>query len=249
MNFTQTTSDPLVLLPKHDRMTMLDLLFGYEAKRKRLLKRAPEGVLKDFLSQPFPARNLPVDETPILAVDFETTGLDPNKDEILSVGDIIVENNEIRIGSAYHRIICTDSDLTEDNVVIHQITDDVKTQGETLQSVIENLLQSLAGKAMLVHFGRVERTFLEAACKKLYGMAPVFPIIDTLVLAKRRLDMRSVPYDPSELRLFNLRDRYGLPRYSAHNALSDALATAELFFAEVEHMNRKRSPPLKTVLA
>ena len=39
-----------------------------------------------------------------------------------------------------------------------------------------------------------------------------------------------------DLRLFNLRPRYNLPRYKAHNALSDAIATAELFMALAAEM-------------
>jgi DNA polymerase-3 subunit epsilon len=68
------------------------------------------------------------------------------------------------------------------------------------------------------------------------------------MLAKRRMDMKSAGYDPSELRLSNLRESAKLPRYCAHNALTDALATAELLFAEVALMNHKTSPPLKNLI-
>ncbi|MFK5985497.1 MAG: exonuclease domain-containing protein [Pseudomonadota bacterium] len=227
---------------------MFDNFFGYEAKRKRLLKKAPEGPIKDFLSIPFPSPKTPIDETPILAVDFETTGLKPNKDEILSIGFISIEFNEILLSSAYHQVICTNGKLDEENVVIHHITDDVKSQGEPLHVVVEKLLKDLAGKVMLVHFAYIEKHFLEQACKKLYGMAPIFPIIDTLVIAKRRLERYSGSFSPAALRLFNLRFQHQLPQYKAHNALSDALATAELFLAEIEIKCLSKSPPLKALL-
>lgn len=227
---------------------MLDYYFGCESKRKRLLKKAPEGALKEFLSIPFPDIKESIENTPILAVDFETTGLDPMQDQILSIGYIGIEDNEIKLATGCHKIIKTQGNLNEDNVVIHQITDDAKSRGEILQAAVEDLLIALAGKVMLVHFATIEKHFLTAACKQLYGIAPVFPIIDTLMLAKRRHDRRSAAYDPSELRLSNLREKYLLPRYNAHNALSDALATAELFFAEISAMNDKRSPPLKSIL-
>ena len=41
---------------------------------------------------------------------------------------------------------------------------------------------------------------------------------------------------PGNLRLFNLRPHFGLPQYKAHNALYDALATAELFLAMAAEM-------------
>lgn len=227
---------------------MLSQLFGLDAKRKRLLRKAPEGPLKEFLSVPFPDPETPIDETPILAVDFETTGLDPLNDQMLSVGSIDMINNEIVLASTYHQVIKTKGELKEENVIIHQITDDAKAQGDELESVVADLLKLLTGKVMLVHFARIEKNFLQRACKKIYGVAPIFPIIDTLVIAKRRLDKRGLPYQPAELRLSNLRDWHELPHHYAHNALNDALATAELLMAEVELMDSKGSPPLKSLL-
>jgi DNA polymerase-3 subunit epsilon len=189
-----------------------------------------------------------IENTPILAVDFETTGLNPKKDQILSIGFVAIENNAVKLSTAYHKVIKTKGKLDETNVVIHSITDDHKSQGESLQKVVEDLLLALAGKVMLVHFANIEKNFLTKACQQLYGVAPVFPMIDTLMLAKRRLDRSPTPYNASELRLFTLRERHLLPRYSAHNALLDALATAELFFAEVATMSDKQSLRLKSVL-
>jgi DNA polymerase-3 subunit epsilon len=44
-------------------------------------------------------------------------------------------------------------------------------------------------------------------------------------------------YDPSELRLTALRVKYGLPNHYAHNALNDAIATAELLLAQISERN------------
>lgn len=208
-------------------------LLGYEAQRKRMLKKAPDGPLRDFLSVPFPPLYTPFDQIPILAVDFETTGLDAIADKLLSVGCVDLIDNQIKLASSYHQIINTKGRLKADNVTIHQITDDQKDQGQPLAEVIEQLLKRLAGKVMLVHFSRIERQFLQQACIELYGMAPPFPMIDTLVVAKKRLDKRDVAYDPSELRLSALRNKYGFPDHYAHNALNDAIATAELLLAQV----------------
>lgn len=207
-------------------------LNGYEVQRKRLLTKAPEGPLKDFLSVPFPKPDTAIAQCRILSVDFETTGLNAQQDKLLSVGFVELANNQISLASCYHQVIKTQGELTASNVVIHQITDDIKDQGESLAYVVEKLLAALAGKVMLVHFSRIEKQFLTQACLELYGLAPVFPIIDTLVLIKNRFDKHHTPYDPSTLRLSNLRDYYQLPQHFAHNALSDAIATAELLLAE-----------------
>ena len=216
-------------------------LVGYEAQRKRMLKRAPEGPLRNFLSVPFPALHTPFDQIPILSVDFETTGLDAIQDKLLSVGCVELNHSQIKLGTSYHQIIQTEGSLKADNVTIHQITDDQKDQGNPLAEVIEQLLERLAGKVMLVHFARIERQFLRQACLELYGMAPPFPMIDTLVVAKKILDKRDVAYDPSELRLTALRAKYGLPEHYAHNALNDAIATAELLLAQLSERDKDTS--------
>jgi DNA polymerase-3 subunit epsilon len=226
----------------------INFIAGYEAKRKRLLKKAPDGPLKDFLTVPFPALDTPIHELPILAVDFETTGLDAKVDKLLSVGFVTMAKEQIKLSSCYHQIIKTTTRLEESNVIIHQITDEQKELGQPLDLVVKKLLQALAGKVMLVHFARIERQFLQQACLELYGLAPDFPIIDTLVIAKRQLDKRDVSYDPSELRLSKLRQKYQLPDHHGHNALNDAIATAELLLAQVHSKTKMENIQLKDIL-
>ena len=169
-------------------MNLIQSFFSLEARRKRLLTKAPEGALKQYLSVPIMDLDKPIIESDILAVDFETTGLDAKQDDILSIGYVELAGNHIRLDSCYHQIVAAHRELDADNVMIHTITDQEKAGGRPLASVVEDLLTALAGKTMLVHYAQIEKTFLEQACIKLYGMAPVFPVIDTLALAKKRHD-------------------------------------------------------------
>lgn len=228
--------------------TLINYLVGHETKRKKLLKKVPKGPLHDFLSVPFPALDTPLGKLPILAVDFETTGLDAKADKLLSVGFVSLEQEQIKLNSSYHQIIKTKTQLEESNVIIHQITDDQKDQGQPLHTVVEQLLKALTGKVMLVHFARIERQFLQQACLELYGFMPDFPMIDTLVVAKRQLDKRDIAYDPSELRLSNLRHQYQLPDHHGHNALNDAIATAELLLAQMANKTSTDKVLLKDII-
>ena len=229
-------------------MNLIQYFFSLETQRKRLLTKAPEGPLKLYLSVPIINLEQPIMNSDILAVDFETTGLNAKQDNILSIGYVELAGSKIRLDSCYHQIVAAHCELEDDNVTIHNITDKEKASGRPLASVVEDLLAALAGKTMLVHYAQIEKTFLEQACIKLYGMAPIFPVIDTLALAKKRHDRCSQAYAPSRLHLSNLREEYGLPRYSAHNALNDAIATAELFMAKVQHSELKGHTKLKSLI-
>lgn len=222
----------------------LNRLFGYEARRVRLLKKVPKGALYDFLSVPFPSEETCLADLPILSVDFETTGLNAITDKLLSVGFVCIDKRQIKLSSCYHQIINTKHRLDADNVIIHQITDHQKSQGEPLRVVVEALLKALAGKVMLVHFSRIEKQFLRQACLELYGVSPPLMLLDTLAMAKRKLDQRDIAYDPQDLRLSALRHKHNLPNHFAHNALNDAIATAELLLA----LQKSKSIKLKDLL-
>ncbi len=219
---------------------MLTKLFGKDYQRRRALAKATPGVLQDFLSQPFPEKSAACCDLPIVSVDLETTGLNPAKDDILSVGLVEIQCSRVKLNTAWHQIISVDRDIPAESAVIHQITDDAAAEGKPLEEVLPELLNRLKGKVMLVHYSHIEQNFIDAACKRLYGTRFVIPIIDTLVLGQRVFERRNHTIQPGDLRLFNLRPRYNLPQYKSHNALNDAIATAELFLAMMAEMAPER---------
>ncbi|TDA74648.1 3'-5' exonuclease, partial [Halomonas marinisediminis] len=52
---------------------------------------------------------------------------------------------------------------------------------------------------------------------------------------------------PASVRLGQSRERYGLPAYQPHHALTDALATAELLQAQIQYYFQEEMP-LSTVM-
>ena len=207
-----------------------------DRKRRRLLRRVPTGPLRDYLSIPLADPLTRISDTQFLAVDFETTGFDPVKDDILSIGFVKIDGLAISLRSASHDVIRVKTDLNASGVVIHKITDTEKNQGVPAEAAIRHLLENLQGRVLLAHFTRTELGFLEATCKKLYGHAPPVRSIDTLQLAARLFRQSPEKLTRHHLRLFNLRKYYKLPEYEAHNAFLDALSAAELFLAQVNRL-------------
>ena len=215
---------------------VLQHFLSKETLRKRALARTESDVMRNYLSTPFTDRSIDWRETKIVALDLETTGLNPKKDSILSFGLIELEHNSIHLNSAWHEIVQTKDQIPESSAVIHNITDDDSAAGKPLEVLLPTLLQRLAGCVILVHYKNIEQNFIDAACRRLYGTPFIIPIIDTLPIAQRLLELRNHTIQPGNLRLFNLRQHFGLPQYKAHNALYDALATAELFLAMASEM-------------
>lgn len=207
-----------------------------DLRRRWALRKAPAGPMRDYLETPFPSPSTDIREVALLAIDLETTGLDPKRDDILSVGYVAMQGSRIALGSARHRLVRTARAIPEASAIIHQITDDQAAQGGLLDDVLAELLQALAGKVMIAHHASVEKGFLGDACQRVYDVGLAVPVIDTQALAKRTFERRHIAFKSSDLRLHALSERFNLPRYGAHNALSDALAAAELFLAQASHL-------------
>lgn len=228
---------------------MLGRILGKNYQRKRALASVRPGPMADYLAAEHPDRRSDCRDIEIVAIDLETTGLDPKKDAILSIGLVHIDRWGIKLGTAWHAIVSIDTAIPGESAVIHHITDDQAAAGTPLDELLPEVLSRLAGKPMVVHYSPIEQNFLDAACRKLYGAPFVVPIIDTLEIGQRVFERRNHLIQPGDLRLFNLRPRYNLPQYKAHNALSDALATAELFLAMADNLYPEQRCPLGEFLS
>lgn len=200
--------------------------------RRHLLARAPDGPLRNYLTTPFPAPETPGCAAPYLALDLETTGCDPEHDEIVSFGWVCMNGDRIDLASARHRIVQLRGAMSSESAVIHRISDDDCAGGGSLESVLGELLAALAGRVMIAHRAQTELGFIGRACERIYGSGILILAVDTLQIAIAAEQRKGQPLRRNGLRLHALREKYKLPRYRAHNALSDALATAELFLAQ-----------------
>jgi DNA polymerase-3 subunit epsilon len=217
-------------------------------QRRWLARRAPPGALRDYLAHPFPRPRSDYREVDYLALDLETTGLDPRHDLILSVGYVTLHGMSIDLSTTQHRVVRIDRSIPESSAIIHQITDDQSARGEELGEVLSELLGVLAGKVLIAHHATIEERFLATACRQLWHCGLPLRVIDTQALALQTFERRQIPFKVSDLRLHSLGHRYNLPRYGAHNALSDALAAAELFLAQAAHRNDGRGVRLAEFL-
>ncbi|MEB4590393.1 exonuclease domain-containing protein [Candidatus Thiothrix sp. Deng01] len=213
--------------------------FSLEAQKQRLLPKVGHPVARRYLETPFADKKTPVEDLEYLVLDFETTGLDARKDAILSMGYTEIRQGRVQMGSCVHRIIKLNITLPPETVVVHKITDDRMSQGIHLHDALHELVERMTGKVLIAHFEHIERTFLQAAMERVYGCKMPLQILDTLEIEKRKREQLQQVIIPRQFRLGNLRQAYNLPRYGAHNALQDAIATAELFLAEMTYIQKE----------
>lgn len=233
-------------------MGLLDRLRRSPARAREVLQAAG-GPVSAYAATPPPDRDTPLADLALLALDFETSGFDPRRDHLLSVGYVPVDGRTITLGGArhYHVRPPAGSNGVGQSATIHGLTDDAVADGVDAVEALHDVATALAGRALLVHFAQVETTFLARICRAAYGVDLPLTVVDTMELARRMLPGGPFEDPPrGALRLWGARAAYGLPVYAAHNALLDALSCAELYLAQTSELTADGAPlSLKHVTA
>jgi DNA polymerase-3 subunit epsilon len=181
-------------------------------------------------------RSPPWDSATYWALDLETGGLNPGTDAILAVGMVPIRAGTIRLGESYATLVRPEGGRGIDprSVQAHQLVWGEVKEAPPLDAVLPEIEKRLREGIMLVHHWPLDVGFLKLAFRSRGRMWPSPPIVDTVDLLvrakeKSRFIQPNALDDIPVLNLGKARREYGLPDYAAHDALTDAVAAAELF--------------------
>lgn len=230
-----------------DRNTPETGSIDWKGRFEALARQANDPRLRAYYEAGMVSGQTPIKDVPLMAMDVETTGLNPSKDGIVSIGMLPMTLRMIESSKAQHWIVQPHVPLADESVTLHGITHSQIENAPELLEVLGPLLQAIAGHVLVVHCRAIERNFLNNALNRLIHEPIEMPMIDTMELEARlyrnrrpagnwwqRL-FRKETTKPVSIRLADSRRRYGLPFYKPHNAVTDALATAELLQAQIAH--------------
>jgi DNA polymerase-3 subunit epsilon len=183
------------------------------------------------------------------ALDLETSGLRPSSDHVLSVGLVPIRAGTIRYGERYASLVRPPSldGLSTEGLRAHHILPAELDEAPPLREVLPAIGERLREGALVLHHAPLDLAFLARACRTAGVDWPRAPVVDTveLLLRARRLEHRFDPFAPAApFSLARARAELGLPLHRAHDALADAVATAELFLALVARLDITRAGEL-----
>jgi DNA polymerase-3 subunit epsilon len=184
---------------------------------------------------PPPAPTTPWRKAQFCVIDLETTGLDPEVDEIISFATLQIAGGLLRLNDARYQLIRPRRMPNAETILIHGLRSSDLIGMPTLSEALDGLLEALAGRVLVAHVASVERGFLDAALKD-HGMRLSNPVVDTAALAVEllRREGRRVA-DP--IGLSALARTLALPVHRPHHADGDALTAAQVFLALAAHLD------------
>jgi DNA polymerase-3 subunit epsilon len=189
----------------------------------------PEGLLEHDLAlhdRP-PAIRITADtllgELPGLVLDTETTGLNPERDRIVSFGAVRLHGSRLLRAQTIDLLINPGRQIPATATSVHGISDLMVLPAPAFRDIAPKIMRALSGVAAIGHHTAFDLTILRRAARDAGLPWQDPPWLDTALLYSAL---------HPEARHFDLdwvAGEVGLSVHGRHTALGDALATAEIY--------------------
>jgi DNA polymerase III epsilon subunit-like protein len=165
----------------------------------------------------------PLAALPALALDTETTGLDPLLDRIVSLAAVRLQGTALLPGAAIDLLIHPGREIPAAATAVHGISDRMVLDAPSYAEVAPRIMAVLEGSVLIGHHAVFDLAVLRRASTAIGIDWQDPPWLDTALLysalhpAARDFDLDAVA------------QHVGVAIEGRHTALGDALATAEIY--------------------
>ncbi len=164
----------------------------------------------------------------IVVFDTETTGLNPKKDEILSIGAVKVKDNKILTSKKFEVFIKPTREINEESIKIHYIRNIDLQNGYEANDAIENFLYFIGNRPLVGYYLEFDVAMINRYLKPHLGIK--LPNIQTEVSKiYHTKKSRSNPQGFVDLKFDSIMKDLDLPIFGKHDAISDAIMTAMMY--------------------
>ncbi|MFO1310494.1 MAG: 3'-5' exonuclease [Burkholderiales bacterium] len=162
----------------------------------------------------------------VVVLDTETSGLDPQRDELLAIGAVAVDATGIRVEDSFETVVRPSGHVSRDSVVVHGIGGESQRSAAAPRDALA-AFAAYAGDAPIVAFhASFDRAVLERAFEQAGVTRPSSGWLDAAHLAAT---LFPEDHKRGTRALDDWLSRFAIGTLARHTAAGDAAATAELF--------------------
>lgn len=166
--------------------------------------------------------------TELISLDCETTSLDPNRAELVTIAATKIIDNRIITSQPFEVHLRAPQSLDSGSVKIHKIRHQDLVGGISEKDALVKLLDFIGNRPLVGYHIRYDKRILDLACQRQLG----FPLPNALIeVSQIYFDMleRHLPNAYFDLSLEAICKHLELPMQDRHDALQDAIAAALIF--------------------
>lgn len=161
----------------------------------------------------------------IIVYDLETTGLNIQNDSVLSIGAVTMHGQKLALGNVFHEVLATPSvDLNRESQLIHGLTLGDLASGSPPRAALLRFLEYGTHRIWAAYHAEFDRLMLQRTVELWLGADFDPQPVDVAELAPMLFPDKGPTISPLDHWL----ETFGLTAHERHNALDDAMVTAEL---------------------
>ncbi|MCA9582904.1 MAG: 3'-5' exonuclease [Myxococcales bacterium] len=165
-------------------------------------------------------------------IDFETTGLDPEKDRILEIGIVCFDGG--RLSKRHNFLVNPDMPVPEEAKKIHGIGDEELAQAPKFEELFPDIVGHLTGRLPVAYNADFDRRFLRAEFARISWEledSPPPALRADVIWIDPLVWVRELQKYEKRKKLTDVCERMGIPLEQAHRAAGDAEATGLVLLA------------------
>lgn len=170
-----------------------------------------------------PAPDTKIENVRLVALDCETTGLDPRRDRIVSLAALSIMGNVIDETPCIDRLVNPGCPIPERSTTIHGIRDEDVACAAPFADLLPELVTVLHNAVLLGHEIAFDAAMIRQDARRAGQIWREPPLVDTMLLAAAVLPATA------DLRLESVASQCGVTIRGRHTALGDARAAAEIY--------------------
>lgn len=163
-----------------------------------------------------------------VSLDCETTSLDPNRAELVTIAATKIIDNRIITSRPFEVRLRAPQSLDSSSVKIHQIRHKDLVDGLDEKQAIIQLLDFIGNRPLVGYHIRYDKKILDLACRRHLGFPLPNPLIEVSQIYHDKLE-RHLPNAYFDLSLEAICKHLDLPIQNKHDALQDAISAALVF--------------------
>ncbi len=169
-----------------------------------------------------------INKNEYIVLDTETTGLNPKKDEILSIGAVKIKDDKIITSKSFEIFIRPLQDISAESIKIHHITPSDLENGATIDEALEELLFFIGNLPIVGYYISFDINILNTYLKDFIGITLSNEAIEISSMYYKRYRKHSA-HEFVDLKFDTIMNNLDLPRLGQHDALNDAIMSAMIF--------------------
>lgn len=174
-----------------------------------------------------------------VCLDCETSGLNPKKDEILSIGAIHIKENKILMRKTFNIFLKPSKNINPESIKIHHIRPIDLENGINPQDGIYQLLEFIGSRPIVGYYIKFDVAIISRYTKEFIGIKLPNETIEVSSMYYK-IRKRTTDYEFIDLRFDTILKNLDIPMLGKHDALNDAIMTSMMF------LKLKELTPAKT---